>query len=243
MIASTQVFIISWRGQHDNALKIAEELRSGDRKMTVVFSDPDDGMKLEGDFHVLRRPDDRFFGDKFNACLEAFEAETFLLIHADCQTNDWRQLVDKCESTLAAHHSMGIWAPKIDYTGFDLDRTWIADTPIPELKIVGHTDSIVVGLRSAVIERLRKVDYTKNIYGWGIGSMAVAFAYANKMYAVVDQSIHVSHPRPRGYPSRDAAQQRDEFLKQLTMPEQIQLRLLQSHMTLRGAALSKSAAA
>lgn len=46
--------------------------------------------------------------------------------------------------------------------------------------------------------------------------MAVAFAYANKMYAVVDESIRVSHPRPRGYPSRDAALQRDEFLKQLT---------------------------
>ncbi len=61
----------------------------------------------------------------------------------------------------------------------------------------------------------------------------MAYAYANKMYAVVDRSINVVHPQPRGYSSHDAGLQRDEFLKQLDTSEFIQLRLLNSHMRLR----------
>ncbi len=236
----THIFIISWKGQHENASKIAHALAGSTRKVTIVYSDPDENVSPAGNFHTLRRPDELFFGDKFSACLTAFNSDVFILIHADCSTNDWRQLVEKCEKTLTENSLVGVWAPEIDYTGFDLKRTWIADTTIPEMKIVSHTDSIVFGLRSTIINRLKKADYRKNIHGWGIGSMAMAFAYTNKMYAVVDRSINVFHPQPRGYSSHDAGLQRDEFLKQLSTAELIQSRLLNSHMSLRNAKLNEN---
>jgi hypothetical protein len=49
---------------------------------------------------------------------------------------------------------------------------------------------------------------------------------------VVDPSINVRHPQPRGYSSAEAASQRNEFLGQLTPQEHIQMRLLESHMRL-----------
>jgi hypothetical protein len=70
------------------------------------------------------------------------------------------------------------------------------------------------------------------VYGWGVGWLAVACAYANQRYAVVDRSIAVRHPRPRGYPSEDAARQREAFLEQMLPAERIQYLLLRSHMRL-----------
>ncbi len=230
---TTHIFIISWQGQHENAVKIASEVAGDDTRVTIVYSDPDDNLQLPAQCQVLRRPNGLYFGDKFHACLEAFDSELFLLIHADCTSGNWRLLVDRCQQVCEANPAIGVWAPDIDYTGFSLDKTWIANTRNPDLKIVAQTDAIVMGMRPWIVERLKKLNYEKNIYGWGIGWAAVAYAYANRMYAVIDQSARVHHPKPRGYSSGDALRQREEFLQQLGSREFIQVKLLQSHITLQ----------
>ena len=95
--------------------------------------------------------------------------------------------------------------------------------------IVAQTDGIVFCMNSDVVKRLCRANLQRNIYGWGIDQMAVAFAYANGMIAVVDESFFVRHPKSRGYPSDVAGVQWREFLDQLTMHEQIQHRLLFSY--------------
>lgn len=228
----THIFIISWKHQHENAVRIAGELSSEQVKTTIVYSDPDETLQLQTGCSLLRRPDSLYFGDKFQACLEAFDSELFILIHADCSSESWQKLVRRCQQVCEANPGVGVWAPDIDYTGFSLEKTWISNTRDPDLKIVAQTDAIVFGLRAGIVRRLKKLNYEKNIYGWGIGFAAVAHAYLNQMYAVIDKSIHVHHPRPRGYPSGDALLQRNEFLAQLSANEFIQVKLLQSHMAL-----------
>lgn len=230
MKIKTDIFIISWFGQHENAVKIAGEVAGDGRRVTIVYSDPDDKLQLSCHCLTLRRPNNLYFGDKLRACLSEFDADVFLLIHADCTSDSWQAVVSQCERTFMENPRVAIWSPEIDYSWYNLDKIWVADTRVAQFKIVAHTDSIVWGLRPGVVERLKKADYNKNIYGWGAASMAAAFAFANKMYAALDCSVKVYHPSPRGYPTDAAARQRLEFLNQLTEPEFIQLTLLQSHM-------------
>ena len=230
--------IVSWRGRHADASRIAREVGPHSDRTTIVYSDPDPDTGPDNDHECVRRPDHLFFGDKFRACLDGFSMDALLLIHADCECDDWAGLVRSCRHALASRSSIGVWAPLIDYTGFDLPRTRVADLAHSTLSIVAHTDAIVLGMTRAVAERLQRADYERNLYGWGIGWMAVCHAYAHQMVAVVDRAIRVRHPRPRGYPSAEAGRQRDEFLQQLTAPEQIQRLLLQSHMQRMDLALS-----
>ncbi len=227
---SLHTCIISWHGRHDDASRIARLVEPWSDRTTIIYSDPDPGTSPDCRHELLRRPDHLFFGDKFQACLDAFGMESLLLIHADCQCDDWAALVRNYRQALSERPNIGAWSPLIDYTGFHLARTRIADLANSTLSIVAHTDSIVLGLAQPVIERLKRASYELNVYGWGIGWMCVSHAYANQMIAVVDRSIQVFHPRPRGYSSDHAGKQRDEFLKQLSAAEQVQLLLLQSHM-------------
>ena len=83
------VFIISWAGQHDKAASIAGAVRGVAGKVSLVYSDPDPNLALEVDCSLIRRPDELFWGDKFRACLDAFDADLMLVIHADCKCEDW----------------------------------------------------------------------------------------------------------------------------------------------------------
>lgn len=222
--------IISWRGRHADASRIARLVEPFSDRTSIIYSDPDPVTRPQGDHELIRRPDHLFFGDKFKASLDACSMEALLLIHADCHCDDWSALVRSCRQTLSRRPAIGVWSPLIDYTGYSLPRTRIADLSGSSLSIVAQTDAIILGLATPVIDRLKRADYSRNVYGWGIGWMSVCNAYANQMIAVVERSIRVGHPRPRGYPSEDAGRQREEFLLQLTLQERIQLLLLQSHM-------------
>ncbi len=227
-----QILIISWANQHQNAASIAVAVRSIVQDVAIVYSDPDPSLSIPAECPLIRRPDNLFFGDKFKACLDAYRSDLMLVIHADCTCDDWAGLVRKCRAAMSAYARIGVWAPLIDYTGFSLARTRIGEIPACGLSLVAHTDSIVFAMPRPVIERMQAAAYEQNVYGWGIGWLAVAHAYANRKYAVVDRSISVRHPRPRGYSSGDAAKQREEFLQQMLPEEVIQYRLLQSHMSL-----------
>lgn len=232
-MANLQIFIISWQGQHDNARAVALTLKNVGAAVTVVYSDPNSGFVLDTSVATLRRPNHLFFGDKFQACLDAFDAERMLIIHADCQCRDWVDLVARSEASLAKYPQIWMWAPCINYTGFSVDRTRILDIRDSSLKVVAHADTIIFSITKPIIDRLRKASLEGNVYGWGIGWIAAAFAYTHQHWVVVDTQVSVTHPKGRGYASQDAAKQRDLYMKQLNASESIQCSLLKSHMALQ----------
>ena len=82
----------------------------------------------------------------------------------------------------------------------------------------------------AAIARMRSIDYSRNLYGWGIDWVFMAFTYANKLFAVVDPRVRVQHPESHGYSQETALAQMQDFLKQLGPSEYVQYALLSSHI-------------
>jgi hypothetical protein len=232
-LPSVQLVIVSWSNQHQNAVAIADAVRSAVQQVSIVYSDADPTFEIQSYAQLIRRPNHLFFGDKFQACLEAYNgADLLLVVHADCTCSDWAAVVHACRSAMNMDRRIAVWAPHIHYTGFGLERTRLGDLKGTHLSMVAHTDSIVFAMSPMVIKRMQAANYLANVYGWGVGWLAVACAYANQSYAVVDRSVRVHYPMPRGYSSADAASQRDAFLQQMLPAERIQYLLLRSHMRL-----------
>lgn len=233
----THVFIISWAGQHESAVTIARALRGVAARITVVYSDPDPDLALPGDCEGLRRPDELFWGDKFNACLGAFDSDLLLVIHADCRCADWPELVRRCAATMQEDPGIGVWAPLIQGANLDIRKTHIADLRDTTLSVVAQTDAIVFALSRAVVARMKEADYGMNLYGWGIDDMAAAYCFSRNLLVVVDKSLPVDHPVSSGYPKEAAERQKGEFLRQLTFAEAVQHRLLWSCIKVNYASL------
>ena len=217
--ASQSVFVVSWNGQHDRAIAIADAIERDGSKVTIVFSDPDLCRVLDTECPTIRRPDHLFWGDKFTACLERCSTDTMLVIHADCSCDDWPGLVRRCRQVLTAVPHCAIWAPYIDGTPYASDVATFARLTADGVQAAAQTDGIVLGLTRPILDRLREARLDENLYGWGIDQMAVAAAYAGGQMAAIDLSARVVHPPGCGYPSDDAHGQWRDFLRQLSPPE------------------------
>jgi hypothetical protein len=214
-----EAFVISWSGQHENAAKIVSQLRTGDVSLTVIYSDPDPDFAFPGEYRSIRRPDNLFWGDKFSACLSAFDADLMLVIHADAACEDWTKVTRRCRGAMKRWPEIGLWAPLIDWTPFDVKITAIGKLTESPLLVVTQTDSIVLCMAAAVVNRLRSADLSKNVYGHGIDQMAIAYCFCKELIAVVDTSVSVEHPKTRGYPTGEATKQQRKFLKKLSTAE------------------------
>lgn len=230
------IYIISWLGQHENAKRIAEELETSSHKVTIVYSDPDPGLGINAACDLIRRPNHLYWGDKFQACLqECKSGADILVIHADCECNDWLHLTKTCREAVNAWPMIGVWSPQIDYVPWDLGIVTIGPLTGTKMNVVVRTDGIVFYLAPSIVKRMKAANYRENIYGWGIEWMFVCAAYCNGMIAVIDTSIQVRHPRTDNtYPRAHAHQQLGAFMQQLTLPEEVQRRFFDALIKCNG---------
>lgn len=232
-----QIFIVSWRGQHDSAARIATELGAESDEVLVVFSDPDPTFAFPPAIRAIRRSDDGFWGDKFSACLEHFDANLMLVIHADCHASDWTELLRKCRVAFASHRALGAWSPNVEGTPYELKYIAIAPIDGGSLTIVAHVDALVFALSRQVVDRMKAARYRGNVYGWGIAKLFVTYCFSHNLLVIVDRSLTVRHVLGRGYQSDAARAQFVAFKKsQFTAQELIQDRLLEAHLRSRGMA-------
>lgn len=231
---SIHIFIISWIGQHENAAAIRRALGSHFENVTIVYSDPDASVSFDTGFDQIRRPSDLYWSDKFETCIDTCQSELMLIIHADCKTHDWLALCQRCCRIMTDNNFIAVWSPRIDGTYFDLAKTKIATIDNSRLSIAAQTDGMVFAVTRPVLQRMRRADYTKNIYGWGINWMICCCAFTMNKLVVIDETFTVVHPQGRGYDSDEAMRMKTEFLKQLTMTEVIQYRLLSGHIRANG---------
>ena len=233
-MATIQVFIISWAGQHERASRIAQAVAGAAERVTIVYSDPDPAVTPQGDCELLRRPNELFWGDKFKACVDARTEDLLLIIHSDCDCDDWAGVVRSCRTAFERHGEIGVWAPRVDYAYYNLDSSAIYPLDDSGLSVAANTDGIVFALSAAVADRMRRADYSSNIYGWGADAMYIAYTYANGLVAVIDAAAPpVSHPHSTGYDSDAAFAQMAPFLTQLTAQETIQHRILSRYIQLK----------
>lgn len=221
-----EVFVVSWPGQHRNASEILAQLDEFRDRLSIVFSDPDPAFDMDVRCRKIRRPNELFWSDKFTACMDSCRSDTMLVLHADCTCSDWPALVRKCIDAFDQYPALGVWAPSMRGTAFEIENTIISERSGTSLCMVTQTDAICFALSKRVVARMQRADYSDNIYGWGIAQLMVANAYCSNMLVLVDKSVEVQHAGNTGYSRIDAEAQYRHFLKQFTPQEFAQFRLL-----------------
>lgn len=225
------VFIISWAGQHKNALLIAKDISDASTKLTIVYSDPDPNFKFDFPCNLIKRPNDLFWEDKFKSCIDAAGDDGILIIHADCRCDDWRHLVNRCNDVTLKYKSIGVWAPKIEGTFFDLSVSRIYKIANSKLAHSALTDGIIFYLSPYVINRMRQVRYGKNKFGWGVDALFCSTAHVNNKLVVIDAAVKVLHPQKvTGYDRDLANLGMREFLKQFSLRERVEYELLRTYV-------------
>jgi hypothetical protein len=178
----------------------------------------------------VRRPNDKFFSDKFKACLDLTRGDLLLVLHADCTCDDWAALVQRCSDWHRVNPTIGIWAPHIIGSQWGLERTRILRMSGTTLSVVAQPDSICFSLTKPLIERLRRVDYSANTFGWGIDWLMTCAAMSRSLFVVVDEGVRVNHPPSTGYSRDEANKGLQEFQSQFTIMEVMLARVLSAYI-------------
>lgn len=229
MSTKLHCIVISWGDHHADSASISAAIADHVDALTVIYSD-DDNSDQSGTGNWIRVPNDWFYGRKFARALEEVrDSEVMLLIHADAHCGDWPAVAEGCRTTLSSIPKVGVWAPSITQTPWTEMRVNVASLEGHGLNFVAQTDGVVFAYSTAVLKRLRALDYSMNNLGWGIDWIAICFSYVNSLFVVADQSLTVEHEEGQGYRRADALQQMDAFLKQMTPQESLMYAILNSY--------------
>ena len=225
-----QVFIISWKDQHENAVTIYEQILALQVPVRIIFSDPNSSYNFPPEILVIRRENQLFWGDKFKACMEFADLKNTLIIHADCTYKNWAELLLGFNIAINNIPQLGVYAPITDFTSFPVKRTSIMELQNTVYTAVCFIDCIVFGISTEVLKRMKSLNYDQNIPGWGIAWILASFSLTTSKFLIIDNSIKINHPKSRGYNSEDALEQMSHFLMQATNSERVLINLIRNHL-------------
>lgn len=228
-----QVFIISWKDQHENAAFIFKQISALNVSALIIYSDPNISYKFSRKINTIKREDHLLWGDKFKACMEEAELKNTLIIHADCTSKNWAKLLVKYNDAINKIPNLAVYSPQVKFTSFPVTRTNIIKTSDDSYSIVCFIDCIVFGISADIVKRMKALDYDKNIYGWGIGWVIASYALSLNKLLIIDNTIEINHPKSRAYDSKIALMQKAIFMKQLSTSEKIFSELIYSHLRLK----------
>jgi hypothetical protein len=227
-----EVFIISWKGQTERALAIAEQIKAAVSRVSIVHSEP--AELLAGTEAVLIGvPEDHYFGRKFSAALSTRQYELAMFITADADHPDWRMVARRCREAFAKGPELGVWSPKVWFSTWSLAKVWIASLAVRPLQAVVMTDSIVWTINSKIAERLSRIDFSRNNYGYAIDSLAAMAAHTSGQVVAMDPGVEIAHPKGSGYSPDEALDQAKEFIQQFSLAEKLVWEALREYMTQR----------
>jgi hypothetical protein len=221
----THAFIISWTGMHENSQLIATQLSGHVDRVTIIYSDRDESLEISGDFEAVKVSNEWFWSKKFEKCLDLCDSDLLILIQGDATCSNWGELPGKCKADFIAHPLIGVWAPLIEKIFFPVQEAMMGVSNNSSLIVVSETDGVVFAIPAIIQNLLKKIDYNQSKYGWGIEMAMCAYAYANRLIAVVNQDIKVTHPDGSGYPREDALKEVMSIINQLPVHEKLISRL------------------
>lgn len=229
-VDSLQICIISWAGQHLAAVRIAHALQASRARVCIVYSDPDPETLLAAPCQTMRTDNALFWADKFSRSLALAGEGDLLIIHADCDCDDWLALVSRCLAGFSLSPTVQMWAPEVRGADYPLKVTTLMEVGGTSMHVSVYVEGLVFAIRQGVVQRMRQLDFRANIYGWGIDAVMAAHIYAGGNMALVDSSIQVRHAPGRGYPSDQALKQMQGFMSQMSVPEVVMYKLQLSHI-------------
>jgi hypothetical protein len=216
------VNILAWVGHEEKAQAIERAVAPHADQVSVIYSVPDSPPAVPD--HWTTVDYECFFGCKFERALRLHKGGILLQIQADASVPDWGHLISRCRMAFDRYPELGVWGPDLDYTMWTIDRVGITDIdPDNSLVAVRQTDGIVWAMAEPVVARMREADYSNNRLGYGIDSLAIAYAFSHNMLVLRDMSLTVDHPKGTGYGHDEAKHQLEGFLTQFTRQERIQM--------------------
>lgn len=216
------IFIIGWDGFNARALDIASGLAVDFDDIVVVTSGEESVSECflrlppQASSHIrqLHVSDDCMYGCKLAECLDMFSRELFFLINADARCQNWSDTVRSAIDCFAHYEKVAIWAPRIDFTPWYVDR--VEKYQLNEqYSVVVQTDGIVFCWTREIVSEVKRLDIRGNNHGWEIDSTSVSIAQRMGKLAVIDRECLVTHPRVTRYSSDTADRERMEFLHNL----------------------------
>lgn len=211
------IHVVAWPGQEESAARILGELRDSGVHATVIYALSGAGEAIVASDWVV--VDGFGYGAVFEESLHISDSDVLLHVHADCSTESWSEITQRCQSIFASSESVGVWSPIVDWSSWNLARTRLGGGIVPSTHAVTTVDGIVWALASPVIERLRTLDFSDNPKGWGIDLSACAIAHSLGLAVLMDEAVFVKHPRGSGYNHGDAGRESEAFAKQLRPAE------------------------
>lgn len=222
LILKVSIFIIGWDGFNARALDIASGLAEDFDDIVVVTSGKESVserfLKLppqaSSRIRRLHVSDECMYGCKLAECLDMFSRELFFLINADARCQNWSDSVRSAIDCFAHFEKVAIWAPRIDFTPWYVDR--VENCKLNEqYSVVLQTDGIVFCWTREIVSEIKLLDIRGNNHGWEIDSTSVSMAQRMGKLAVIDRECLVTHPRVTRYSSDTADRERMEFLHSL----------------------------
>ena len=203
---------------HEAASAIAADVSGQASNVVVVYSNRE-GSWEDGTGRWVSVSQEDYFGRKFGRLLqEVPSGHALLLIQADAECTDWAGLFRRFEHLISHRSDIGLWTPVIDNTPFPFDQ--MATSPDQDgLWEVAQTDGIVLGIAPRCVDRLKRLDFTSNNFGWGVDWAAIGFCQANGLKVIGDSTRRIHHPEGSGYNHDDALGQMTCFLQQLSEAE------------------------
>ncbi len=223
---TVEVVIISWQGMRESSLRIAAQLDGlpGVRLRTLYSNVAEAPETGPGQWQQV--PNDHYFGKKFAAALAGFDSDVLLIVQADALSTDWRLVATRCQARFAQRPRLGLWTPRIDYTPWTPERVDIRPLDGQGLTAVSQTDGIVLAFSASAIERLRRLDYSRNNFGWGIDWVAVCHCYVNDLEVLREDALAIAHSPSSGYAREEAGEQGRIFMQQMSDREQTMFKIL-----------------
>lgn len=224
------VAIVSWTGMHENAVQVYEAVKTVAPNVFIIYSDSGP-IEPFGSFHnTIRRPDHLLWEDKFQTCLKHCGDNWLLVIHADCHCERWDVVAKRCLKVISEIQTLGVWAPKIEGTFYNLSATALVSKKDSPIHLVALTDAIVFSLSPEIVERMRRLTFGHNPHGWGIDLLFCSSAHAQNKLVVIDEHVEVQHPKARGYETAEAERGMQRFLSQFSMRERMMCTLLRTYV-------------
>jgi hypothetical protein len=218
---SIHAFVFCWPGKEAGAHHIANSIADHVDYLTVLYKNDNDCTE-DGPGDWRKIPNEWFYGSQFKHSLDLNQGSIMLHIQADAKFDHWPLIISKCKNSFDRFPNVGVWAPNVYHTVWIPEVTSICEIARNEIIAITATDGIVWALSSAVIDRLKMLDYDMNKFGWGISEAAGAFAFTNNMLVLMDLSVKVEHPKGSGYCNVEALEQVKGFIDQLSVAERVQ---------------------
>lgn len=205
-----QCFIFNWRGQYANACALEHDIKLTGADVVVINSDPDN-MKD----HWVNLGDDAWFTHQWLEACNLFTGDIFFHVLADVHYTRWQELINHA-LVYYQKYQWGIYAPNIDYTYHDYNRSVISGVALPDenLKLIANSDCSCWFIHKNIVEDFCNIDWdwSFNTRGWGIDLLLTAACYKRKRLVLRDYTFTVAHKPGSNYNHDVAARELHELI-------------------------------